>query len=130
MYTIEVESSFEQMWRYNTIVMCGGYGPAPSSEQLYVVSKEDIISDIENLIECEPKGYELPRKVTLEAEAAAAIRVIIYVVPHTLPLGREVDNFPPFDLYVRITKKSKSIYAAIHEVNQWGGASIEINLAD
>ncbi len=128
MYKIDVESDFEQLWRYNTIVMCGGYDSPPSSQQLYVVSSKDIISDIENPIECEPVGYTLPRRVTLEAEAADHIRVIVYVIPHTLPLGREVEHYPSFDVDVKISRMGESIYHATHNVNQWGGASIEIKL--
>ncbi len=128
MYTIEVESSFEQMWRYNTIIMCGGYASAPSSEQLYVVSSKDIISDIENPIECQPDNYALPRRVILEAKAADNIRVIVYIVPHTLPLGRDVEQLPPFDAEVKIQCGTEVVYNTTHKVNQWGGASIEIKL--
>ncbi len=126
MYTIEVESSYEQLWRYNMIVMCGGF--SATSESLYVVSQRDIISDIENPIECEPDGYTLPRRVSLRAAKADNIRAIVYVVPHTLPIGRDVDQNPAFDALVTITKSGKEIYRNIHKVNQWGGASIEIKI--
>ncbi|MFI3292187.1 MAG: hypothetical protein SNG27_01205 [Rikenellaceae bacterium] len=126
MYLIEVESSFEQLWRYNTIVMCGGY--SATSEQLYVVSQEDIISPEDSPIESEPEGYELPRRVSLKGDKADNIRAIIYVVPHILPLGRGVEESPDFDLEIKISKGKKIIYNTTHQVNQWGGASIEIKL--
>ncbi len=126
MYTIEVECSYEQLWRYNTIIMCGGF--STKDEQLYVESTKDIISDVENTIECAPADFELPRKVTLRVDKADHIRAIIYVIPHILPLGRDVDENPPFDIEVTITKGTKKIYATPHQVNQWGGASIEIKL--
>ncbi|MFI3282523.1 MAG: hypothetical protein SNG10_03230 [Rikenellaceae bacterium] len=128
MYLIEVENSYEQLWRYNTIVMCGGYSPSPENAELYVVSTEDIISQIETPIEGEPAGYKLPRRVNLEAAAADHIRVIVYLVAHTLPLGREVSMSPAFDLEVKISKDSEVVYNTTHKVNQWGGASIEIKL--
>ncbi|MFI3302075.1 MAG: hypothetical protein SNH35_04460 [Rikenellaceae bacterium] len=126
MYTIEVKSSFEQLWRYNTIIMCGGF--SPDDELLYVVSTKDIISDMENPIESAPADFTLPRSVMLNADDAEHIRTIIYITPHTLPLGREVKENPPFDVDVTITKDLKNIYSSKHQVNQWGGASIEIKL--
>ncbi len=126
MYKIEVECSYEQLWRYNTIIMCGGF--SGSEESLYVVSKEDIISDTEHPIESEPSDFVLPRRVELTAESADHIRAIIYVVPHTLPLSRDVDECPPFDVEVTITNGVKKIYSSTHPVNQWGGASIEIKI--
>ncbi len=126
MYLIEVESGYEQLWRYNTIIMCGGY--SATSEQLYVSSQEDIISPLDNPIDCMPEGYKLPHKVSLKTSKADNIRAIIYVVPHILPLGKDVDAFPDFDLDVKITKGKKIIYSTTHQVNQWGGASIEIKL--
>ncbi len=126
MYTIEVESSYEQLWRYNTIIMCGGF--SRNDEQLYVVSAKYIISDTENPIDSEPEGFTLPRRVELNAESADHIRAIIYITPHTLPLGRVVEQNPSFDVKVIITKEQNQIYSKLHPVNQWGGASIEIKL--
>ncbi len=128
MYTIEVKSSFEQVWRYNTMIMCGGYSALPEEKELYVVSERDIVSEIENRIECEPSGFELPHRLILTAEEADHIRVIIYYVPHTLPLGKEVENRTPFDVDVKISREGEVIYKKVHQINQWGGASIEIKI--
>ncbi len=128
MYDIEVESSFEQFWRYNTIIMCGGFSSAPSEEQLYVVSQKDIISEIGEPTEQKASDFKSPHLTTLSAPKADHIRTIIYIVPHTLPLGREVESCPPFDVDIKISKNKEVIYQVTHKVNQWGGASIEIKL--
>ncbi len=126
MYSIDVESSYEELWRYNIIVMCGGY--SASQERLYVTSQEDIISPVGSSLDCEPEGYKLPHVVSLNAAKADNIRAIIYLVPHTLPRGKEVAAYSDFDLEVTVTRGKKIIYQSTHKANQWGGASIEIKL--
>ncbi len=118
MYRIETKCSFEELYRYSTTIMCGGY--SSSSKELYVVSAKDSASMGEE--------FSLPQITTLETRAADNIRVEIYVVPHTLSDERRVTGADPFELDVKITRKGKIIHSQNYPVNRWGGASIEIKL--
>ncbi|MFI3319973.1 MAG: hypothetical protein SNH01_04195 [Rikenellaceae bacterium] len=126
MYKIEVETQFEESWRYNLVVMCGGY--TASAKQLYVVSTEDTIAEIEDFQTTKPDGYTLPRQLSLKAKRADNIRALVYVIPHTPPANRDIEEFAPFEMSIKIARDGKEIYSQIHDINQWSGSSIEIKL--
>lgn len=128
MYTIEVISSFEEYWRYNTILMCGGY--SDTGEELYVVSQKDVIAEVGDEIRLAPKGYTSPRVTVLECEECDNIRLMVYMVPNTLPKGSKarIENFPPFDATIIIRRGDELIYDEIITVNQWSGISKEIKI--
>ncbi len=118
MYRIETKCSFEELYRYTTTIMCGGY--TSSGEELYVTSAKDAASVGEEFI--------LPQITVLESSKADNIRVEIYVVPHTLSDNRNVFDADPFELEVTITRDGKTLHTHTYAVNRWGGASIEIKL--
>ncbi len=113
MISISVSSSFAHFSRYDVVVMCGGFDAADA--QLYVVSAQK---------------QEGQNRLSLEAPAAHRIELIIYIVPKSLPTGRHepIADHPPFELEVEVKDGTKQIYAAEHDVNAWGGASINLNL--
>ncbi len=125
-YKIDVESSFESIWRYNIFLMCGG--DDSQGEKLYVVSSQDVVADEGHEVVEPPLGCQLPRKLSLESEDAESIRVILYIVPHTLPTVRDISQTPPFEMSVTIKHCGEQIYHRVHLVDQWSGDSIEINL--
>ncbi|MFI3278572.1 MAG: hypothetical protein SNH13_01380 [Rikenellaceae bacterium] len=126
MYRIDVDCSFESVWRYNMVLMCGGYDA--TDEQLYVVSREDIIAEQGNEGEEVPPAVLLPRRITLDAQDAQRIRVILYIVPHTLPQQKDISQTPPFELTITVENRGDVVYHRVHHVDQWSGDSIEINL--
>ncbi len=131
MYSIEVSSDFSELWRYNIFATCGGFDSAGGS--LYVVGKEmisseEIQTDIIPL-PAPPDSFD-PKSmtITLEAEAAASIKIIVYVVAHTLPESRIVEDSPPFNTLITVQRDGKEIYRDIHKVNQWGGMTANIKI--
>lgn len=126
MYNIELVSRSEDFWRYNLIVMCAGYNPA--GEQLFVVSNEDTVAEVGADLGSAPSGYKLPRVMNLEVPAADNLRMLIYVIPHVLPPSRVIADYPPFDLEVVTTKHGEVVHSSVEQINQWGGASIQIDI--
>ncbi len=126
MYKLEVETHFEDSWRFNLVLMCGGY--TPSAEQLYVVSVEDVVAEIEEFQTSKPEGYKLPRKLSLKAKKADNIRALVYIIPHTPPATRDIEEFAPFEMSIKISRDGEEIYSQIHDINQWSGGSIEVKL--
>ena len=118
MYTIRVTCSYDELYRYNTVVMCGGYDSA--QEELYVVSARDEAS--------QGGEFALPQITTLTADRAENLRIVVYLVAHTLPENLNVEELNPFEVDIKVTKGGKEIYHKPHEVNPWGGAAIEIKL--
>ncbi|MFR9620560.1 MAG: hypothetical protein SNH63_04985 [Rikenellaceae bacterium] len=130
MYTIRVQSHYEQMWRYNLMAMCAGYDAA--GERLYVASAERVFNDDLNRgrvkLPPAPLDFVVGEPFVLECGAAESIHLIVYAVTHTLPEDRDVEQSPPFDMRITIERGSQMIYDQLHEVNQWGGATVDIEM--
>ncbi len=131
MYKIEVTCHYEELWRYNMVVTCGGYDT--SAEQLYVVgceriTNEEFLFDPKAKEPTPPPNYNPSEPLILECNEADSIHAIIYVIAHTLPHDRYVENSPPFAIEVKIYRNDERIYIEQHLVNQWGGATVNINI--
>lgn len=125
-YTIDLRSSYEELWRYNVVVECGGFDEA--GERICFASEQSIIAPVgSNLLQA-PKEPKHPRAMSVTTEPCDSVAAYIYVVPNTLPQSRDVADCQPFDLKVSVAADGKTIYDTVHKVNQWGGASIEIKL--
>ncbi len=131
MYCIELSSGFEELWRYNLLVTCRGLDN--DDNELYVTGDEKVTSETfqSDLIKlpAPPEDFK-PEDLTLmlKCEDAPRIDIIAYVVAHTLPENRRVEDSPPFYLRVQVTRNEEEIYDELHEVNQWGGLSAYIDL--
>ena len=53
----------------------------------------------------------------------------IYIIPHTLPRGNDIDATAPFEIEIRIFCDGRRILAEKRRINQWSGASIEMRVA-
>lgn len=128
MYKIEVTSHYEELWRYNIVISCGGYNA--HAEQLYVTGCERITCE-EFTVDptrrlSPPANFDPTVPLILECDEADNIHTTIYVIAHTLPEDRMVENSPPFPITIKVFRDKEQLYAQDHEVNQWGGASVNI----
>ncbi len=127
MYRVVITSQYEQLWRYNLLAMCAGFDAL--RERLYVVSGERIYREEINTeivaLPAPPSGFRVGEPFVLLCESAESLHLIIYVVTHTLPSNRDVESSPPFDVRVVIERDGEAVYDEPHEVNQWGGATID-----
>ncbi|MFI3248550.1 MAG: hypothetical protein R3Y39_05410 [Rikenellaceae bacterium] len=130
MYRIQVTTHYEQIWRYNTVISCGGYNTL--QEPLYVAGCERITSEeLQSGPTYEltpPPNFDPSLPLILECDSADNIHAIIYVIAHTLPLDRSIEESPPFPIMIQIFRDDKEVYAQQHEVNQWGGATVNIKI--
>ncbi|MFR9649252.1 MAG: hypothetical protein SNJ33_03870 [Rikenellaceae bacterium] len=126
MYNIEIKSSFEGFWRYNIMVMCAGYNHA--GEQIFVTSGEDIIAQIGEELTSKPGDYPSNRVLQLQTPPASQLRLLIYVIPHTLPLSSNMNDSDPFELSVEVSSRSERVYISKESVNQWSGDSFDIEI--
>ncbi len=118
MVKVEVKCSYEQIYRYITTVMCEGLDSSHNS--LYVVSADDGLSD--------GGEFELPQIIALDVEEAPALRIMIYVLCRTLPAVVEVDDAPPFEVELRVSRQGVVLYDRAYLVNQWGGLTVDVVL--
>ncbi len=130
MYRIEFTSQYEELWRYNIIMTCGGYNAL--NEQLYVVGCERTTSEeFQTGATTElnpPTNFDPSEPLVLECKEAESIHAIVYVITHTLPLDRKTESTPPFPFWVKIVRDGEQIYSQKHFANGWGGATVNIKI--
>ncbi len=126
MFRVDITSPFDEFWRYNIQLMGVGYNHA--GEQIFVESTEDIVAQVGEGVEQKPKSYPENRAVAMELPSAASIRLLIYFVPHILPKSQAISDAPPFDINIEVSQRGGLIYSEIHKINQWAGASLNIEI--
>ena len=52
----------------------------------------------------------------------------VYIIPHTLPAGNDIDSTRPFEAEIRISRGGKLLRSEKRSINQWSGASIELRI--
>ncbi len=126
MYSIEIKSDFQEFWRYNLMVMCAGYNH--SGDKLFTVSGQDIVAQIGDELQTKPDSYPANRVLNLETPPSTTLKLLIYVIPHTLPVSSDVDGSRPFTLQIEVVSRGESLYRSMESINQWSGASLQIDI--
>lgn len=125
-FSVEITSDFDGFWCYNVMVTCGCFDE--NDERTGFVSAEDIVAPVGANLEKMPSGYPLKRKVAFETEACDHLLMYVYVIPHTIPLGRAVDEHKPFELTLRASRGGRVVVNSRLPVNRWSGASLEVRV--
>lgn len=125
-FSVEISSDFEQFWCYNVAVTCGCFDEF--DERVGFASADDSVAPVgSNLDRC-PAGYPSKRVVRFDTVACDHLLMYLYVIPHTIPLGRAIDEYKPFSLKVRISRGGRVVATHNFAVNRWSGASIELRV--
>lgn len=124
-YDIEVGSDFKEWWRYNVIIMCGGFD---GEQRKYVTSTEDAIAEIGTNIERAPDGYPKERITRLHTDDCVRIALYIYIIPHSLPQGRDIERSKPFEVTLHVAHNGEQPFTKTFSINQWSGASLELSI--
>lgn len=124
-FKVEISSSYEYFWRYNVAVTCGCFDGG--GNRVGFASADDHLADVGAGMKTAPKGFVLPRTVTFSTVPCERLLMYIYVIPHTLPEGRDVAEYKPFDMTVRVTRDGRNVLTKTYSVNSWSGASIELS---
>ena len=125
-FTISLQSRYAELWRYNIVVMCGCFDKA--GERTDFLSKENFVAAVGSNLNAIPTGIESHNKLTLTTSSCDNIVTYIYLIPHSLPPTRDVEEYAPFDLRIKVSADDSVIYDTDHKINQWSGCSIELKL--
>lgn len=125
-FQISVRSRFAELWRYNMVLTCGCFNT--DGEQVDFLSQESIVAAVGANLSAPPDGATRRREMCVTTPRCNNIVLYIYLIPHTLPSSRDVDEYAPFDVDISIEAENTVIYHHAHKVNQWSGASIELKL--
>lgn len=127
-FSIEISSDYEELWRYN-IALTGEVVDSEGQRTDYVKHASEA-APVGSSLEAAPEGYAKQRDIRIATAAGTALTLYIYVIPHTLPRQRVVDEARPFTLHVRIAHGAEMLYDRRLSINQWSGDNIEIKLRD
>jgi hypothetical protein len=125
-FTISVQSRYAELWRYNIVVMCGCFDKV--GERTDFLSKENFVAAVGSNLTAAPNGIESHNRLTLTTSPCDSIVAYIYLIPHSLPPTRDVEEYAPFDLRIKVSADDNVIYDTDHKINQWSGCSIELKL--
>lgn len=127
-YRIEVSSPFEEFWRYNVALMCGCFDTR--DVRCGFASTESTVAEVGANLQAAPADYPARRSVRLDAPVCDHLLCYLYLIPHTLPTGRDTDAARPFPLRLRIRRPDGSSEQRTLRINQWSGASIELRIPE
>ena len=125
-FTISLQSRYAELWRYNIVVMCGCFDKV--GERTDFLSKENFVAAVGSNLTAALAGIESHNRLTLTTSPCDSIVAYIYLIPHSLPPTRDVEEYAPFDLRIKVSAGDSVIYDTDHKINQWSGCSIELKL--
>ena len=113
-----VSSRFEELWRYNIILvgeLCAGDG-----SRIDYSSLESFVAPVGSNLVAPPDDYSAERTLRLKSGEGEYINILVYVVPHTLPISD--------DIYarVKVERDGESVESRVYEINQWSGDNISL----
>lgn len=123
-WKIELSCRRAEWWRYNVTAICGAFDAAGG--RVGFASADSTVAPVGSNLAAAPEGCAAARRVALSVEACRRIVAYIYIIPHSLPLSREIDETLPFEVSVRIVSPDGRAETLPCRVNAWSGASIEI----
>lgn len=124
-YIITIKSDYQELWRYNIVVMGEVY---INGERVELLKLKDEIAPLESDLSAPPDGCELSRKVVLQSVPGEELALFVYILPHTIYDDRSAKEYRPFDLIVAIEHNNRMEFKKHYSVNYWTGANIEIKL--
>ena len=125
-FTIEVTSRYEEWWRYNVALMCGCFD-AEERRTGFASAASEVAGVGSNLPE-RPAAIPAFRTARLTTGPCDHLVLYIYIVPHTLPAGNDIDATRPFEIDLKIAYDGRRIRSEKRRINQWSGASIELRV--
>lgn len=125
-FTVEVSSRYEGWWRYNAALMCGCFDA--EEQRSGFASASSHIADVGANLPERPADAKPGRTIVLETAPCDHLLLYVYIIPHTLPAGSDIDDTEPFDIDISVAWAGRSIRKSRHRINQWSGASIELRI--
>ena len=123
-FKVSVTSSFEELWRYNIVLVC----ELCSAEggRIDFLSKDSTIAPVGSNMVAPPTDYDTDRKMCCECGEGDHLNILLYIVPHTLPLTNDLYQIKPFSVVVKVEAEKKVVLNQAFEVNQWSGENIAL----
>ena len=125
-FTIEVTSRYDGWWRYNVALMCGCFDAA--NQRIGFATAESAVAPAGADLTERPADIPADRSAVLETMPCAHLLLYLYIIPHTLPAGNDIDATRPFEIELRISYAGRLLRTEKRAINQWSGASVEMRI--
>ena len=125
-FKIEVKSRYDEWWRYNADLMCGCFDI--DDNRIGFASAASDVADVGSNLTERPTDIPAARSVVLTTPPCHHLVLYVYIIPHTLPAGNDIDSTRPFEAEIRISRGGKLLRSEKRSINQWSGASIELRV--
>ena len=125
-FKIEVKSRYDEWWRYNADLMCGCFDI--DDNRIGFASAASDVADVGSNLTGRPTAIPAARGVVLTTPPCHHLVLYVYIIPHTLPAGNDIDSTRPFEAEIRISRGGKLLRSEKRSINQWSGASIELRI--
>ncbi len=116
-------TNFDKWWRYNVTLVCECFDSLDNRIEL--TSHESHLANVGEAFDMSRMSETKDRVVTLNTVPCRSIHLYVYIIPHTLPVGRKVDATKPFNVELNIKCEGTLVANETLLVNQWSGASVE-----
>ena len=123
-FSIKLNSSFVELWRYNIAIVVACFDA--NGEQLEVKSARSHIADVGANLKVAPEGYDRHRELSVLTNECESVEALIYLVPHTLPVAKEIVDAEPFNVHIVVQRGDVILHDEKHAINQWAGDSISL----
>ena len=125
-FKIELKSRYDEWWRYNADLMCGCFDA--DDNRIGFASAASDVADVGANLSVRPADIPAARSVVLTTPPCNHLVLYVYIIPHTLPAGNDIDSTRPFEAEIRISRGGKFLCTENRAINQWSGASIELKI--
>ena len=125
-FKIELKSRYDEWWRYNADLMCGCFDA--DDNRIGFASAASDVADVGANLSVRPADIPAARSVVLTTPPCHHLVLYVYIIPHTLPAGNDIDSTRPFEAEIRISRGGKLLCTEKRAINQWSGASIELKV--
>ena len=123
-FKVTVSSRFEELWRYNLVVVCELC--SANGSRLDFLSQESFVAPVGSNLATPPMEYNSNRNVEVKCGDGDYLNILVYVIPHTLPLSNDIHNVEHFPLIIKVEKGGNSVLNRAFEINQWSGENITL----
>ena len=97
-FQITVSSNYAELWRYNIAVVAACFDK--DHNQIEVVAERSHLADVGANLRMAESGWMERHKLLLKTPACESIESLVYLIPHTLPAVREIEDASPFQIKI------------------------------
>ncbi len=123
-YTIDLICTDPAWWRFNVEMICGALDD--EGHQIGFVTASSRIAEVGANLKSAPPRTQVATTLRLETPMCVAAKLIVHIIPHSMPAERQVAEVNPLELHLAIYCDDQLLRNEEQLVNPWSGASMTL----